>query len=151
MIGHVFKFRKEFSQIKVTKRPTMSAAIQFHSQWYITKPASWVKPHIAGLKGNSKLMRNNMVSFTVAIKELEKIETRWLFTQSKNKWTILSLVSSVKWLYSFHQRVKSFLHTKKRFKVKFAVTVDLLLTDTSLKRTPRVGPCLSLLPLFDSL
>ena len=24
-------------------------------------------------------------------------------------------------------------------------------TDTSVKRTPRVGPCLSLLPLFDSL
>ena len=30
-------------------------------------------------------------------------------------------------------------------------TVDSLLTDTSVKRTPRVGPCLSLLPLFDSL
>ena len=30
-------------------------------------------------------------------------------------------------------------------------TVDTLLTDTSIKRTPRVGPCLSLLPLFDSL
>ena len=30
-------------------------------------------------------------------------------------------------------------------------TVDSLLTDTSLKGTPRVGPCLSLLPLFDSL
>ena len=24
-------------------------------------------------------------------------------------------------------------------------------TDTSVKRTPRVGPCFSLLPLFDSL
>ena len=30
-------------------------------------------------------------------------------------------------------------------------TVDSLLTDTSVKRTLRVGPCLSLLPLFDSL
>ena len=30
-------------------------------------------------------------------------------------------------------------------------TVDTLLTDTSVKRTPRVGPCLSLVPLFDSL
>ena len=30
-------------------------------------------------------------------------------------------------------------------------SVDSLLTDTSVKRTPRVGPCLSLLPLFDSL
>ena len=30
-------------------------------------------------------------------------------------------------------------------------TVDSLLTDTSLKRTLRVGPCLSLLILFDSL
>ena len=30
-------------------------------------------------------------------------------------------------------------------------TVDSLLTDTSVKRTPRVGLCLSLLPLFDSL
>ena len=95
-----------------------------------------MKPHKAGLEWNSKLMRNNMVSFTVAIKELEKIETKRLFTQSENKWTILSLFSSVKWLYSFHQRVKSFLHTKKRFKVKFAVTVDLLLTDTSIRRTP---------------
>ena len=54
----------------------MSAAIQFHSQRYITEPASWVKPHKEGLEWNSKLMRNNMVSFTVAIKELEKIETR---------------------------------------------------------------------------
>ena len=31
------------------------------------------------------------------------------------------------------------------------ITVDSLLTDTSLKRTPTVGPCLSLLPLLDSL
>ena len=30
-------------------------------------------------------------------------------------------------------------------------TVDSLLTDTSLKRTLRVGPCLYLLPLFDYL
>ena len=30
-------------------------------------------------------------------------------------------------------------------------TVDSLLTDTSVKRTPRVGPCLCLFPLFDSL
>ena len=30
-------------------------------------------------------------------------------------------------------------------------TVDSLITDTSVKRTPRVGPCLSLLLLFDSL
>ena len=30
-------------------------------------------------------------------------------------------------------------------------TVDSLLTDTSVKWTPRVGPCLSLLLLFDSL
>ena len=97
-----FSWKNAFlSQVEFTKRPTMSAAIQFHSQWYITKPASWVKPHKAGLEWNSKLMRNNMVSFTVAIKELEKIETKWLFTQSENKWTIPSLVSSVKWLYSF--------------------------------------------------
>ena len=33
--------------------------------------------------------------------------------------------------------------------VKF--TVDSLLMDTSVKRTPRVGAYLSLLPLFDSL
>ena len=30
-------------------------------------------------------------------------------------------------------------------------TVDSLLTDTSVRRTPRVGPCLWLFPLFDSL
>ena len=84
MVERVFKFRKEFSQVEFTQRPTMSTTIQFHSQRYITEPASWVKPHIAGLEGNSKLMRNNMVSFTVAIKELEKIETKWLFTQSEN-------------------------------------------------------------------
>ena len=29
--------------------------------------------------------------------------------------------------------------------------MDSLLTDTSIRRTPRVGPCLALLPLFDSL
>ena len=28
---------------------------------------------------------------------------------------------------------------------------SLYITDTSIRRTPRVGPCLSLLPLFDSL
>ena len=33
----------------------------------------------------------------------------------------------------------------------FMFTVDSLLMDTSVKRTLRVGPCLSLLPLFDSL
>ena len=54
----------------------MSTTIQFHSQRYITEPGSWVKLHIAGLEWNSKLMCNNMVSFTVAIKELEKIETK---------------------------------------------------------------------------
>ena len=35
-----------------------------------------MKPHIVSLEGNSKLMRNNMVSFTIAIKELEEIETK---------------------------------------------------------------------------
>ena len=35
--------------------------------------------------------------------------------------------------------------------IRSVYTVDSLLTDTSLKRTPRVCPCLSLLPLFDSL
>ena len=33
----------------------------------------------------------------------------------------------------------------------YSDTVDSLLMDTSVKRTPRVGPCLSLHPLFDSL
>ena len=35
--------------------------------------------------------------------------------------------------------------------LKYEYTVDSLLTDTSVKRTLRVGPCLSLLPLFVSL
>ena len=35
--------------------------------------------------------------------------------------------------------------------VIITITVDSLLTDTSLKRTPGVCPCLSLLPLFDSI
>ena len=43
----------------------------------------------------------------------------------------------------------------QRFKtnllIKLGNTVDSLLTDNSVKRTLRVGPCLSLLPLFDSL
>ena len=30
-------------------------------------------------------------------------------------------------------------------------TVDSSLTDISVKRTPRNGPCLSLFPLFDSV
>ena len=30
-------------------------------------------------------------------------------------------------------------------------TVDSFLTDTSVKQTPRVGPCLCLFPLFDAL
>ena len=34
---------------------------------------------------------------------------------------------------------------------KTETTVDSLLTDTSLKRTLRVGPCLCLFPVFDSL
>ena len=37
-------------------------------------------------------------------------------------------------------------HTLTKF-----TTVDSLLMDTSVKQTVRVGPCLSLLPLFDSL
>ena len=34
---------------------------------------------------------------------------------------------------------------------RLSLNGHLYKTDTSLKRTPRVGPCLSLLPLFDSL
>ena len=33
-------------------------------------------------------------------------------------------------------------------KIAHKSTVDSLLTDTSVKRTPRGGPCLSLLPLL---
>ena len=40
---------------------------------------------------------------------------------------------------------------KRKYSLISGFTVDSLLMDTSLKRTPRVGPCLSLLPLFDSL
>ena len=34
---------------------------------------------------------------------------------------------------------------------RLSLNGHLYKTDTSLKRTPRVGPCLSLTPLFDSL
>ena len=34
---------------------------------------------------------------------------------------------------------------------RYINTADFLLTDTSVKRTPRVGRCLSLMSLFDSL
>ena len=34
---------------------------------------------------------------------------------------------------------------------RLSVNGNLYKTDTSVKRTPRVGPCLSLFPLFDSL
>ena len=34
---------------------------------------------------------------------------------------------------------------------RLSLNGHLYKTDTSVKRTPRVGPCLSLLPLFDSL
>ena len=37
------------------------------------------------------------------------------------------------------------------FYSRLSLNGHLYKTDTSLKRTPRVGPCLSLLPLFDSL
>ena len=40
---------------------------------------------------------------------------------------------------------------KRKYSLISGFTVDSLLMYTSLKRTPRVGPCLSLLPLFDSL
>ena len=36
-------------------------------------------------------------------------------------------------------------------RIKNEHTVDSLLADNTVKQTPRVGPCLSLLPLFDSL
>ena len=36
------------------------------------------------------------------------------------------------------------------FVIMWTNTVDSLLTGASVKRTARVGPCLSLLPLFDS-
>ena len=34
---------------------------------------------------------------------------------------------------------------------RLSLNGHLYKTDTSVKRTPRVGPCLSLLPLFDSI
>ena len=37
------------------------------------------------------------------------------------------------------------------FYSRLSLNGHLCKTDTSLKRTPTVGPCLSLLPLFDSL
>ena len=37
------------------------------------------------------------------------------------------------------------------FALHFVLTVDSLITDTSIRRTPRIGPCLCLFPLFDSL
>ena len=44
-----------------------------------------------------------------------------------------------------------YLFIQFKFELQSMLTVNSLLTDTSVKRTPRVGPCLSLLPLFDSL
>ena len=52
---------------------TVSAAIQFHSQRYITIPALRVKSHIPGLERNSEAMQYNIVSFAVAVKNLEDI------------------------------------------------------------------------------
>ena len=39
----------------------------------------------------------------------------------------------------------------KGYYSRLSLNGHLYKTDTSVKRTPRVGPCLSLLPLFDSL
>ena len=43
-----------------------------------------------------------------------------------------------------------FKHLKKWYS-RLSLNGHLYKTDTPLKQTPRVGPCLSLLPLFDSL
>ena len=44
-----------------------------------------------------------------------------------------------------------YLNAWKRLIEAIGKTVDSLLTDTSTRRTPRVGPCLRLVPLFYSL
>ena len=73
-------------------------------------------------------------------------DTRYLST---NTWWTLLLVQlhiSCGW---FHRSV-----TKSRaifMYSRLSLNGHLYKMDTSLKRTPRVGPCLSLLPLFDSL
>ena len=64
-------------------------------------------------------------------------------------------------LEEFGRCLLSIIHTANGTKGEFCLflhfdfsscyTVDSLLRDTFVKRTPRVGPCLSLLPLFDSL
>ena len=44
------------------------------------------------------------------------------------------------------------LSSSKRLEYsRLSLNGHLYKTDTSVKQTPRVGPCLSLLPLFDSL
>ena len=62
-------------------------------------------------------------------------------------WVGLGILSSV----GFGTGLHTFLLYLVREIIIIIITVDSLLTDTSLKRTPRVGPYLSLLPLFDSL
>ena len=44
-----------------------------------------------------------------------------------------------------------YLNAWKRLIEAIGKTVDSLLTDTPTRRTPRVGPCLRLVPLFYSL
>ena len=51
----------------------MSAAVQFHSQGYITIPALRVKPHKPGLERDSKAVRYNVISIKVSIENLENI------------------------------------------------------------------------------
>ena len=50
-----------------------------------------------------------------------------------------------------HQYVRRDVMWKHSIYRRFALNGHLYKTDNSVKRTPRVGYCLSLLPLFDSL
>ena len=80
----------------------------------------------------------NVLEFqTVSVKLIRCLFNKCLINQSANQ--------------SINQSIKLYLTRVTRN------TVDSFLTDTSIrrtpsiKRTPTVGPCLSLLPLFDSL
>ena len=60
------------------------------------------------------------------------------------------LMSQFLWL-DFKLKSSENMTKKHMVYSRLSLNGHLYKTDTSVKRTPRVGPCLSLLPLFDFL
>ena len=70
----------------------------------------------------------------------------WLSTCNRNAY-----FQTIQQCASAFQCISLFLSERDKLYSQLSLNRHLYKTDTSVKRTPGVGPCFSLLPLFDSL